>query len=182
MTCDRALEALLDADLPDVLTGRAPLAVHVRDCRRCRAVAQTLATDTQMLAHAVALAPRRPGRSPLMIALPAAAAAVLLVMVTTQDTVRAPGGSRISALEPVVVQPAAPVAQAPEPAPVRATPRAFPRANPVMAVKLDAAGPANNEASLPASSTTTVTVAPPAGTRAVVMQTGDPRLVVVWLY
>jgi hypothetical protein len=54
MICNDALELLIDADLDELAgQGGSPLAVHVRDCARCRAVAAQLALDTQALGRAL---------------------------------------------------------------------------------------------------------------------------------
>ena len=57
-TCTAMLERMLEADLGE-LTGRgdAVLATHVRECARCRAVADRLARDTEALGRSVRRAP-----------------------------------------------------------------------------------------------------------------------------
>ena len=54
MTCEHALDAMLDADLPEAIGGATSLAGHVNGCARCRHVANQLMTDTRLLASAVA--------------------------------------------------------------------------------------------------------------------------------
>jgi hypothetical protein len=58
--------------------------------------------------------------------------------------------------------------------------RAFPAARPLTTVAMTIPAPVATPAPVVASNAVSVT--PPVGTRAVVMQTGDPKLVVVWLY
>jgi len=50
MTCDEALEAILEAE-PDALAGLGdhPLADHVRTCTRCRALARSVMADEEAL-------------------------------------------------------------------------------------------------------------------------------------
>ena len=53
MMCDHALEMLLEADLDELAgNGGSPLAAHVRECAKCRAVATRIAVDTRALARA----------------------------------------------------------------------------------------------------------------------------------
>jgi hypothetical protein len=62
---------------------------------------------------------------------------------------------------------------------VRREPRAFGRAVPLAPVRLEPSGVTETHLSMETSG---VTVTPPAGTRATVMHTSNPKLVVVWLY
>jgi hypothetical protein len=59
MTCEAVLELMLEADL-DALggAGNSPVATHLRECGRCRAVAEQLLADTRALAVAVEAASR----------------------------------------------------------------------------------------------------------------------------
>ena len=183
MTCEHALNALLDADLPDMIGGTTPLAMHVRGCSRCRRVAEQLMGDTRLLANAVvaALVPRRRVSIGSVAFVPAAVAVALLVMVTmrqpSHDT-----RSTVVTLPATVVNapPTQPNATITVPA-RRAAPsrqlRAFPRAQPVAAVKLIA--PVAIDQPRVSSG---VAVSPPSGANALVMHTSDPKLVVVWLY
>ena len=53
MTCDTRLARMLDAEPAELLgRGESPLAAHVRDCARCRAVAAALAADSTALVSA----------------------------------------------------------------------------------------------------------------------------------
>ena len=182
MNCDRALISLLDAELPGLAAGTTTLAAHVRGCARCRRVADQLMADTHLLAGAIpATVARR--RTSISIA-PLAVAASLLVMVAIQRQGATPVATVAAVLSPVVIEPAISVARvdpvAVSPAP-RLTAREFPRAVPVVAARMDASGSVIAEPAVTIP-TRTVSVTPPAGTRAVVMQTSDPKLVVVWLY
>ena len=185
MNCDRALLALLEAELPELTTSASPLAEHVRNCARCHRVADRFLSDTRSLAVAMPASGVHQKRSTYSHAMaPLALAASLLVMVAVQRERRTPVVPVTATLPPVVIQPAAPVTHV-EPVAVSPTPRRvtheFPRAVPVAAVKL--AGSASLTAGPPqATPTRTVSVTPPVGARAVVMQTSDPKLVVVWLY
>ena len=184
MNCDRALLALLDAELPPLTTSATPLAVHVRSCARCHRVADRFMADTRSLAIAMPASGIHQKRSTYSHAMaPLALAASVLVMVAVQREGRTPVAP-VTTLPPVVIEPSAavtrvePAALSPAPRPVA---REFPRAVPVAAVRLDGTAPlaAERPEAVPPR---TVSVTPPAGTRAVVMQTSDPRLVVVWLY
>ena len=64
-TCTAMLERMLEADLGE-LTGRgdAVLATHVRECARCRAVADRLARDTEALGRSIRPASRSVPRAP----------------------------------------------------------------------------------------------------------------------
>ena len=54
MTCEMMRERLLDAELDELAGhGSSPVAVHVRGCARCRAVAEQLIGDTRRLAEAI---------------------------------------------------------------------------------------------------------------------------------
>jgi hypothetical protein len=185
MNCDRALEALLDSDLPELVAGSTPLAAHVRGCERCRRVADAFMADTRLLAAGMpaVAARRRPARTRYAVA-PLAAAAALVVMVSLRGQAPAPVVEVASMLAPVVVDsfPRAPVAAvAPRVSAARAL-RAYPRAVPMSAVKLARAESLVAQPAAPVPTARAVSVTPPAGTRAVVMQTSDPKLVVVWLY
>ena len=182
MNCDRALLSLLDAELPDLAAGTTTLAVHVRGCARCRRVAGQLMADTRHLAGAmpVSVARRRKSTQGYAMA-PLALAASLIVLVSIQRRDVAPVTIDTTVLTSVVVEPASPVAPvAPKAAASPARPRfarEFPRAVPVAAVRMDVI--TEPAVTIPAR---TVSVTFSAGTRAVVMQTSDPKLVVVWLY
>jgi hypothetical protein len=196
MNCESALELLLDAEPSEFSASeRTPLGDHLNGCGRCRRVAAQLMQDTRGLAAAMGAAPvRRPARrvsQATLIPAFAMAAIVFAVMLRTRldVTSRSSGAS-----EPVAAAPlAAPVVRGTnEVAPpnvrpqtsrpvsaVRREPRAFAPATPVAPVRLAPSEPIAPGAAVSASG---VTVTTPTGTRAVVMQTRDPKLVVVWLY
>jgi hypothetical protein len=81
MTCAMMLDQLLEADLPELSgIGDSAVAAHVRECPRCRAVAEQLVRDTTALASATAPT-RRVGRRKLGVAAVGLAAAILFVVV-----------------------------------------------------------------------------------------------------
>ena len=195
MTCALALETLLDAEPSEFIQAAAsPLADHLRGCARCRRVAAQLHQDTQQLAHAMAYAPARRrtravGRSVLLPAL-ALGSVVLAVMLRGRGgvaPVAPPLPVPVAALSTPTV-PEAPVrsplpnvarTRRPVAPPVRRLPQAFSPAVPVAPVRLVRAEPVPSGGAVAIAG---VTVSPPAGTRAAVMHTGDPKVVVVWLY
>ena len=83
-TCRAMLARMLEADLGD-LTGRGDdaLAMHVRECVTCRAVADRLARDTELLARSIRSAYRTSDvaeRSRFTVAHRVPTAALILVM------------------------------------------------------------------------------------------------------
>ena len=184
MTCEDALGALLDADLPDAIAGVTPLAAHVRGCARCRRVADQLMADTRLLAGAVVAtpAPRRRVSIGSVAFVPTAIAAALVVVVTMRQPLRDTGSTVVTLPFTVVDAPPPVKPDARVVSPVRrADPprqlRAFPRAQPVAAVRLVAPVAID-----PPRVSSGVAVSPPSGTNALVVHTSDPKLVVVWLY
>jgi hypothetical protein len=193
MTCQSVLEALLDAEPSELAAdGRTPLGAHLRGCVRCRRVASQLLADTRLLATAMKTArARRPATRLLRLSLAPgfAVAAMLLVSVARVREDKAP------ILAPVTMEVAptliASTPQDPlppnaltqadrEPRGNRTVARAFPRPVPVTPVRLEGTG--SPVPMKPALATRTVTVDPPPGTRAAVLHTSNPKLVVVWLY
>ena len=189
MTCQAALEALLDAEPFELdAVSLTPLGQHLRDCARCRRVATQLAQDTRLLAHAMpAGIVQRPVRRSIPVLIPALAlGAIVLAVMLRSGADRAPiSASRI--IEPaVVVTPPAPAPRpdvATEPAKVirtrKSPPRAFARAVAVAPVRLETSAAQSPSVTV---TSTAVTVTPPPGTRATVMHTSNPKLVVVWLH
>lgn len=193
MTCESALELLLDAEPSEFSASETtPLGRHLRGCAKCRRVAAQLQDDTRRLALAMTAAPVRrplPSRRSLRLSLaPVLAVAALAFAVALRSR---PDDTPV-VLEPRRYEPAVPpapavhsaspnVAGAPAGAGVSrpAAPRAFARAIPVAPVRL-----VSSTESVPPLSVETsgVTVTPPSGTRATVMHTSNPKLVVVWLY
>ena len=193
MTCDSALELLLEADPSEFSASeRTPLGEHLHGCARCRRVAAQLMQDTRGLALAMNAEPVRPQASrvrPLTL-IPAFAMAAIVFAVMLRGGTTSP--SVVQPNEPVAAIVAPPVAHSDEsPASVQSITRphveravrrdmkAFARAVPLPPVRLA-------QSSMPVAplsmETSGVTVTPPAGTRATVMHTSNPKLVVVWLY
>jgi hypothetical protein len=221
MTCDAMLNELLDAEL-DTLEGRGdgPVARHVRECARCRAVARHLVSETRALGAEVAVVParRRPVLNvPLLpvVGLAAAAAAALLVVrpgfrrdaapppvagpVASAPSIPAsrPGGAIADAARPAVGRPGR--REARHGIPAAPVGRAYRRVPEVIAARWEAtpvrvsATAARGTPAAPGSAagfTDTdrahrppgLVVEPAPGTHALVMQTADPKVTVVWLY
>jgi hypothetical protein len=194
MNCESALELLLDAE-PSELSGTAitPLGDHVRGCARCRRVAGQLLSDTRALALAMAapVSVRRRSRRTMQVTIvPAFAMAAIVFAVM----LRGGGTQAPNAVEPVidpapslVTPPAVARVEVPDPPASRPGParivrrdgQAFARAVPLAPVRLAPAVMPEAPLSVEMSG---VTVTPPAGTRATVMHTSNPKLLVVWLY
>jgi len=192
MTCETALQAMLDAE-PSHLdaAGVAPLSTHLRDCTRCRRVASQLVQDTLLLARELPSAPVKraaPRATPTLV--PACALAAIVMAVTLRSR-----SADELVVTPAPVKNAVGVVEASAPAPAPRPPnaaaasprvtrihqaplRAFAPAVAVVPVRIE---PAVVQSSVPVSPGA-VTVVPPAGTRATVMHTSNPKLVVVWLY
>jgi hypothetical protein len=190
MTCTSALELMLDAEPSELYAdGNTPLSTHLRDCARCRRVASQLAQDTQLLAHMLPVAPvKRPARRATPTLVPAFALAAIVLAVTLRSR-----AADEPVLPPTPVRNAVAVVEASAPLPAPRTPNAAaPRVSRIRQAPLRAFAPAvavapvRFEPAVVQSSVQvspgTVTVTPPAGTRATVMQTSNPKLVVVWLY
>ena len=193
MNCESALELLLDAE-PSELSGTAitPLGDHLRGCARCRRVAGQLLSDTRSLALAMETAApvRRRSRRVMQVTMvPAFAMAAIVFAVILR------GGSPVpivvhpaNAPAPSVVAPSVaatveisdpPVSRPRTPRVVRREGQAFARAVPLAPVRLAPASVPEASLSVERSG---VTVTPPAGTRATVIHTSNPKLLVVWLY
>jgi hypothetical protein len=192
MTCTQALESLLEADLPELSgEGTSPLAQHVRGCARCRTLAGQVLADTQMLASAVSVPIARPQVirrrqwAPVFV-MPATIAAAMLVVAVLRESA--------TTLAPVTVD-TAPVQQSASRdsrftihdspvLPRHETPRlgkAFPAPVPLAAVRIEQQ-PVPNVIVAPVGAGQAVAVATTPGTRAAVLHTSDPKLVVIWLY
>ena len=192
MTCESALEMMLDVEPWEFSANEAtPLGDHLRGCVRCRGVAAQLMHDTQRLAVAMAVTAsgRRPAGRAVQVSLaPAFVVAALAFAVLLRS--RPAGTPVVLESSPADHSVPAPVAL-PESVPnVDAAPartadvrplarRAFARAVPVAPVRLEPSGAAPATRSVKSSD---VTVTPPPGTRATVMHTSNPKLVVVWLH
>ena len=189
MTCESALELLLDAEPSEFsATDRTPLGEHLRDCARCRRVATQLMRDTRQLAVAMVSAPvRRPVRRAVAVSFAPALAVAALVFVVVLRARPEPSIPVPSVAEHVPSTPAAPPTATPnvDVAPPRvsvtkpAAHRAFARAVPLAPVRLVPSTVYETPLSVETSG---VSVTPPAGTRATVMHTSNPKLVVVWLH
>lgn len=194
MTCDTVLEALLDAAPSEISAdGPTPLGGHLRECARCRRLGAQLVTDTRLLAEAMASSARTvqpaPRVRPAVIVPAVAFAAIVFVAVLRAGPASTP------LIAPVVVSPpVTPRVSVNQPAPPSADPtrtvssprvrqlpvRRFPVPMPIIATRLERADSPFATESVVASRA--VTVAPPSGTRAAVLHTTDPKIVVVWLY
>lgn len=195
MNCASVLEALLVAEPSELAAeGNTALAIHLHSCERCRRLAGQLLIDTRLLSTAMQasrVAHRRSTR-PRYVLAPVGLVATLLVVAV----LRTPGEVAAPTIKEVVVTRTlpAPVIRDTEPAvtitPIeRATPatrarlrsvRAFPSPLPVAPVRFEPFAKAI--AMAPVVVSPTVAVDPPAGTRAAVLHTSNPKLVVVWLY
>ena len=191
MTCQSALEALLDAEPIELdAASLTPLGQHLRECSRCRRVASQLAQDTRMLASAMyAPAVQQRARRSIPALVPALAlGGIVLAVFVRSGAERAPApASRVVEHATPVGEVVAPSAPSPVAAPMppnvarprTVLPREFARAVAVAPVRLE---PAVAESPSSPVESNVVTVTPPPGTRATVMQTSNPKLVVVWLH
>ncbi len=202
MTCAEALESLLQADPSDLAgQGRSPLSQHVRECVRCQRLAGQVLDDTHLLASAVSLPTFRPQPpqppqplrrrqwSPVFVIPAALATAIVAIAVLRPREVATV--EKVVSLAPVTVAPVSVAvikAQVDARAETRAPAlpasvhlgKAFPPPVPVAPVRLEQ--PARVVVDAPVGAAQAVAVAPPPGTRAAVLHTSDPKLVVVWLY
>jgi hypothetical protein len=200
--CDEMLFEMLSADA-DALRGEGldAVAVHVRGCSRCRAVAARMVQETSSLAAAVASAPmgvrprsRAHAFAPRVAVVLAAAATLMLIVYPEQQPLVE--SERPAAAVSVV----APAVVAAAPAPARAPGRtAAPRVESAMPVAATTISVAPLESPVPVAAVQIavapsdtrpvhetaaglVTVAPPPGVHARVTQTRNPSITVVWLY
>lgn len=181
MNCDHALELLLEADLSELDgVGESPLAAHVRDCAKCRAVAAQVLADTRALALATGdrrVVTRPSGARRSYVRRPVAAAGALAAVLAlavfgpmrtdddTHATVPAPGPAAPAATE---VPRGVPAAARRFAEPAAATPMRLVASQSVTA---RATGDPDR-----------VIVTAPEGTRVAVLKTGNPAITVVWLY
>lgn len=194
MTCEAALDLLLEAEPSEFsATDRTPLGEHLRGCARCRRVAAQLMHDTQRMALAMkaAVPARRPARRVMQATMvPAFAMAIVLAVVLRSradaPSIAPPVNGPVTPVSAPSVTAGAELSAAAAPPvrsrvrrDVRREPRAFARAVPMAAVRLESAGQLQAPFSVESSG---LTVTPPAGTRATVMHTSNPKLVVVWLH
>jgi len=196
MTCTQILERLIEAD-PDALAGRgtSDVAAHVRECARCRAVAEQLLAETRMLATTVGpsgLVVRRLRPTPIVLALAAVAALAFVMLPDQPTTPTAPTTPTTVAATPapvaavaVVAPPAAPAVVSPRAGRADAGAPREPRTAPLLASAYPPAVPVTVTPMqvLPAeASYQQVAVTPPPGKRVAVMRTNDPAITVVWVY
>jgi hypothetical protein len=192
MTCKSALERMLDAEPYELdADGVTPLGAHLRDCVRCRGVASRLVQDTLLLAHMLPVARvRRPARRAASTIVPVFVLAAIVMAVMLRSRSDDPRTLTTSPVQTAGAVVHASVPSAASPAPnAAASPRRVARARqasfrafaPAVAVAPVRFEPVASQSSVTVSPGT-VTVTPPAGTRATVMQTSNPKLVVVWLY
>lgn len=194
MTCHLVLETLLDAEPSELAAdGMTPLGQHLRECARCRRVAAQLLHDTARLSIAMQRAPaRRPARRPLQRSLTPAFVVGAIVFAVVLRGARPAETPVVEQVRPddrpaPVSTPALPLPPNAVVTPPARAPRArlgvmraFPRPVPVTPVKLERVDPP-----VPAEmavATGGLSVDPPPGTRAAVLHTSNPKLVVVWLY
>ncbi|HVZ47695.1 MAG TPA: hypothetical protein VG916_02850 [Gemmatimonadaceae bacterium] len=214
MTCDRALELLLEAEPGELaLDCDTPLVAHVRDCAKCSSVAArlrvqadalvTVAAKRKRSAAAARVAPWRPVRWAPVATLVATAAVVVMILARPSDVAKPSDASTSTDVaKPADRLPSAPGARSANAAPgALRTPQAVDVSRltryvfeQVQAVSLEsgpvavAAGTQVARYSVPdptglrnATPSRVISVAPPAGVRATVMQTSDPAVTVVWL-
>lgn len=191
MRCEDALVRMLDAEPRDLGLGTGDLGEHLRSCKRCSAVAQTLSSETERLAlaltsGAVAAAKyRKPDRSRprvgLLVTKLAAAAVVVVLFRSFFGPVSVPPAMptvRVVANSAPAIVPASKAAK-PAPRIARALVRVpLPPATmpvPVRAVAVTASAqevePASPE----------IHIEPEAGTRATIWRGRNPNVTVVWL-
>jgi hypothetical protein len=194
MRCDLVLEALLDAEPTELAgEGSSALAQHLRTCERCLGLATQLRADTRLLAAALPAAVTRrrvARRTRYAVMAPMGLVAGMLALTVMRPPEPVPRVNPV--LPPAVVtrtvaKPVAPAVAVESSASTsrqrtirrlaQLQPRAFPAAVAVQPVRLttDVPVPVPTQRSV-------VSVDPPAGTRAVVMHTNNPKLVVVWLF
>lgn len=213
MTCAVMLDRMLDADLGELRgQGESAVAVHLRECTRCRAVANRLVRDTSRLAHFIRTTPatvtvrrRRsiamPARAVAMVGL-AAAVAAILVRYTDRPADLSSAKSGLVMQPAIVSPPAGPTivaAGATRAQTRRASNRLarvpLPTGRPIrpLAVTVEPTVVASVQPAIavlpvriaPAPQEplgNTVAADPPAGKRANIIRTDRPGVTVVWLY
>ena len=186
MTCQTMLQRMLDAE-PDELLGRGEtaLAVHLRECGRCRAVAQQLLEETGALVNAMVrdarlvatVAPPNAGRRRW----PRQRAVLGGLLVVAGIVVAAllwspPRGVQPGPTTPTL-GPAAPPSVVVNGSPIGA--ERYPAARPILAEAVAATAVTTSPEPLAPAR---LIVRPPSGVRAAVLQTANPTITVVWLY
>jgi hypothetical protein len=202
MNCTNMLTLLLEAE-PEELEGKGSsvVAVHLRECARCRAVAAKLHAETALIAvhvgnsEAHARTTRRAASGPLIWTGALAAAGIVALVLTPHADVHVRGDAHAAppAAQTAVVEPRP--AGRPSPAPIVRPPSArLNRAGtaiPVTAVRFAEVASAtpvrfaasqSSEAPMPPGESSGVSVVPPAGKSAAVLATRNSKITVVWLY
>ena len=195
MNCASVLESLLDAELSDIAGGgNSALAEHLRSCERCRRVADQLLVDTRLLATAMpagVTSPRVSRRTRYAVLAPAGVVAALLVVTLSRSprqvdapAIRAqvmPDTMSVAAVRTAVpsTMNRTPVVRSAPPRVTAGVMRAFPRPVAVAPVRMESP---MRSSTTPVSTASAVSVDPPAGVRATILHTSNPKLVVVWLY
>jgi hypothetical protein len=191
MTCTDVLTRLLEAEREE-LEGQGPssVAVHVRECVRCRAVASQLLSDTRVLAaqqvaarDAATRSVRRAARRPVLWGGALAAAAGVAFFLMAGRRVPASSGVQAPALvhsNPGVVPAMNPASLVPMSR--RAAVRATRLAEVAAATPVRFVASQELERPMPRGDASGVSVSPPAGTRAAVLATRNAGITVVWLY
>ncbi|MFI5233826.1 MAG: hypothetical protein ACHQSE_15110 [Gemmatimonadales bacterium] len=206
MNCRHMLTLLLDAEAEELEgKGSSVVATHVRECARCGAVALMLRSETGLVAaHAVARdaiagadghgGARRPGR---FVRGGAIVTAVIVAFAWPRAGARAPRGAparTVAAAHATATGRQAPAVEH-DPSPPTHAPRArlgragnAVRVNAVRFADVAPATPVRFAASqsadppVPPDDSNGVSVAPPAGKSAAVLETRNAKITVVWLY
>ena len=186
MICQTMLERMLDGETDELLgRGETALAVHLRECGRCRAVAQQLLDDTGALVNAMArdarlvttMEPPSVGRRrwtrqrALLGGLIAVAGIVVAALLWSP-----PRGVQPGPTTPTLA-PAAPPSAVVNGSPIGA--ERYPAARPILAEAVAATFVTTSPEPLTPAR---LIVRPPSGVRAAVLQTANPTITVVWLY
>jgi hypothetical protein len=200
MTCADVLDAMMECDPADLQeASEHPIAIHVRDCARCSAVASSLTRGMSLLTVPTAVLNgsrrrRTAVRAAAITALPIAAGFVLMVLARGRPSETV--SPVVSGVPPVVPSVAAPAAVpaatrvvAVVPAPKRAKSVADKPAAAVTVAQRaveDASivdtPPLDLPLSAPDSMPPSVRVTPLSGQRVAILKTSDPKTTVVWIY
>jgi hypothetical protein len=196
MNCASVLESLLDAELSDIAgDGNSALAEHLRSCVRCRRVADQLLVDTRLLATAMpagVTSPRVSRRTRYAVLAPAGVVAALLVVTLSRSPRQVHVPATTAQVMPDTMSAAAvstsvpstmnrtPVVRSAPPRVTAGVMRAFPRPVAVAPVRMESS--MRSGTTIPVTTSSVVSVDPPAGVRATILHTSNPKLVVVWLY